>query len=226
MNGAWTLDLSLVVPESVFHKLRAKYGEKVKLMLQPVDTVCLAPSNADAAAEPAELTSIPSPRLGYLGPPLWRLNRPLLASVLKAHPEWHFISVGPEKAVDLPNAHTLPWVPPAGLRRYAESFNIGFMPYDCYQDFNLHCVPLKLFEYFTLGMPVVSTPIINLWEYKELVYFGDTAEELASATEVALREPADSPKRAARIEIAHKHSLESLATMLRQCLPLQETQAS
>ena len=62
-------DLSLVIPKSVFHKLRAKYGEKVKLMLQPVDTVCLAPSNADAAAEPAELTSIPSPRLGDLGPP-------------------------------------------------------------------------------------------------------------------------------------------------------------
>lgn len=221
-----TSNLALVIPKSVFHKLKAKYGEKVKLMLQPVDITCLARSNSDHTTDPAELASIPSPRLGYLGPPLWRLNRPLLASVLKAHPEWHFISVGAEKTVDLPNAHTLPWVPPAGLRRYAKGFNIGFMPYDCYQDFNLHCVPLKMFEYFALGMPVVSTPIIHLWEYKDLVYFGDTAEELATATEAALNEPSDSPKRAARIEIAREHSLENLATMLRQSLPLEERKAS
>jgi glycosyltransferase involved in cell wall biosynthesis len=94
------------------------------------------------------------------------------------------------------------------------------MPYDCHQDFNLHCVPLKLFEYFAVGIPVVSTPIIHLWEYGDLVYLGDTAQELAVAIEAALNEPVDSPKRARRMAIAREHSLESLAAQLRLALPM------
>jgi hypothetical protein len=79
---------------------------------------------------------------------------------------------------------------------------------------------LKMFEYFAFGIPVVSTPLIQLWEYKDLIYLGDTARELASGIEAALREPLDSPKRAARIETARGHSLENLARVLRDCLPL------
>jgi hypothetical protein len=94
------------------------------------------------------------------------------------------------------------------------------MPYYCYDEQALHCVPLKLLDYFAFGIPVVSTPIVHLWDYEDLIYFGDTAEELALAVKAALSEPIDSPKRTARVEIARKHSLESLALALRQCLDL------
>ena len=217
-------DLTLVVPKTCFHRLKAKFGEKVKLIPQPVEIPAFTGLISGDTTDPMELARIPRPRLGYLGKARRRLNQSLLTSLLQAHPEWQFISVGGEKAVSLPNAHTLPWVSPEISGRYVAGLDIGFMPYDCYQEFNLHCVPLKLFEYFALGLPVVSTPIIHLWEYRDLVYFGDTAEELASAVVAALNEPADSPKRAARIEIARRHSLENLATVLRQCLPLEPTE--
>jgi glycosyl transferase family 1 len=218
-------DRTLVIPRSAFHKFRARFGDKVDAIPQSVDftrLICLANSKLPDPAFPAD---IPRPRLGYLSAPrnaLNVLNRPLLVSLLKNHPGWHFVSVGPEKAVPLANAHTLPWTRPEGLAPYIHSFDVGFMPYNCYDDERLHIVPLKVFEYFAFGVPVVSTPLVHLWEYKDLIYFGDTAEELALAVEAALGEPRDSPKRAARVEIAREHSIESLAVALQQSLPLED----
>ena len=129
-------------------------------------------------------------------------------------------AVGSQPVLPLPNAHIVPWVAPAQAARYARALDVGILPYNCYQERELHCVPLKLFEHFALGTPVVATPIVHLWEYSDVVYLGDTASELAEGIEAALNEPPDSPKRAARIEIARSHSLENLAAVLRQCLPL------
>jgi glycosyltransferase involved in cell wall biosynthesis len=216
-------DLTLAIPKTCYHRLKAKFGEKVMLLSQPVDCARIMRQSPVDGSEPAELIGIPRPRLGYSGPALRRLNMPLLVTLLQNHPEWHFVSVGSGKVASLPNVHALPRVSPEALWGYAQGFDVGFMPYDCYDGFNLHCVPLKLFEYFALGIPVVSTPIINLWEYKNLVYFGDTAEELARAVAAALNEPVDSPKRAMRMEIARKHSIENLAMILHQCLSLDDT---
>jgi hypothetical protein len=148
------------------------------------------------------------------------LNLPILFSFLRAHPEWHFISVGSQKAGPLPNAHALPWVPADELSVLIRALDVAFLPYNCGDDYQLHCVPLKVFDCFALGIPVVSTPLINLWEYKDLIYFGDTAQELGAAMKKALNESPDSPKRAARIEIARKHSIENLAALLSERLPL------
>jgi glycosyltransferase involved in cell wall biosynthesis len=213
-------DQTLVIPRSSYHASRAKFGEKVKLIPQSVDFTRLNVAIKSNERESSQLTGIPKPRLGYLGSVQSRLNLPLLSSVLEAHPDWHFISMGSQRAVPLSNAHGLPWVPADELSVLIRSLDVAFLPYNCSDDYQLHCVPLKVFDSFALGIPVVSTPLINLWEYKDLIYFGDTAQELASAIENALREPPDSPKRAARIEIAKIHSLENLATLLANSLPL------
>lgn len=79
-------------------------------------------------------------------------------------------------------------------------------------------MPLKVFDYFNAGIPVVSTPIVNLWEYSDTIYFGGTAEELAAAVELALREPQDSPRKSARRVIAKGHSIAALAETLSEIL--------
>jgi hypothetical protein len=214
-------DKTLTIPRSDFHRLKARFGGKVVLIPQAVEFRRL--TGVMGGPEPAVFSRIPKPRIGYLGYPGYRVNRPLLLSVLKAQPDWHFVSVGPERAVPLANAHTVPWASPEDLGPYVQGLDVGFLPYDCWCELNLHSVPLKIFECFAVGLPVVSTPLIHLWEYKDLIYFGDTAEELAHAVEEALQEPADSPKRAARVEIARKHSVENLALALQRCLPLEDT---
>ena len=215
-------DKTLIIPKSSYHAARAKFGEKIALIPQSVDFTRLSRASELGASEPPRIASIPRPRLGYLGCPQKRLNLPILFSMLRDRPEWHFISIGSQKAVPLSNAHALSWVPPEQLSLLIRGLDVAFLPYNCSDDYQLHCVPLKVFDCFALGIPVVSTPLINLCEYKDLIYFGDTAQELVSAVEDALHEPSDSPKRAARIEVAKKHSIENVAALLSQFLPLTE----
>jgi hypothetical protein len=208
-------DLTLAIPKSVFYQLSAKYGGKILLIPQVTQ---MSESEVIAGAgnhsNVDEFPDIPRPRLGYLGPVTNRLNAQLLAQVLSSRPDWHFIHFGAEKCLPLANVHAIPWRQPKNLAEVIANFDIGFMPYDCYDNKNFHCIPLKLFDYFSKGIPVVSTPIVNLWEFAETVYFGHDADGLCQAVQLALDEPRDSPKRCSRLRIARAHSIDALAAAL------------
>jgi glycosyltransferase involved in cell wall biosynthesis len=109
------------------------------------------------------------------------------------------------------------------LMHVIASCDAGFMPYDRNDPVQRNVfVPLKLLDYFGVGMPVVSTPIEGMLELTDLVYTGDSAGELTRAIDLALNEPADSSVRDRRKEFARKHSLENIALLLRKILPLEE----
>jgi glycosyltransferase involved in cell wall biosynthesis len=131
----------------------------------------------------------------------------LLRETLSHHPEWQFLYFDARKWLGLVNEHILPWCSREKLAGVLAGLDAGFMPYDCAIPKNLHCVPLKLFDYFSCGMPVVSTRIVFLQEYEDLVYLGSTPDELADAISQALTEPVNSPKRARRIALAREHSI-------------------
>src|SRR5579862_6515624 len=114
-----------------------------------------------------------------------------------------------------PNAHALPWMSASELGQVIASCDVGFMPYNCSDPVQYNCVPLKLLDYFGEGMPVVATPILSMLEMRDVVYLGETASELIDATQEALNEPPESPKRARRKKIAREHSLENIASLLR-----------
>jgi Glycosyl transferases group 1 len=209
-------DRTLVIPPTVFVKLRAKYGDKILRIPQSIHLHAAVGSKSIAPAQ--ELASIPSPRLGYLGPVYARLNLPLARDVLSAHPEWHFVCFGDTSALPLANVHGIEWKRPEELPRFVASFDVGVMPYDCFDEKNLHCVPLKLFDYFLAGLPVVSTPVLSLTEFSDLIYFGDTPASFARAIESALAEPLTSPNRSRRTQVALAHSTEALGERLDEVL--------
>jgi glycosyltransferase involved in cell wall biosynthesis len=211
-------DLTLVIQRSVYHQQRARYGDKIRIIPQVVDLRHFQPDGIERIRVSPEMSSIPGPRLGYLGPAHAQVNRELLFELLQKHPEWHFVSIGNEKTLPLPNAHVVPWQPNSKLPEYAAGFDVGLMPYNCHLEQKLHCTPLKLFEYFALGLPVVSAPLIELWQYEQEIYFGNSAEEMARAVVAALEEPPDSPKKLRRIMIARQHSVENLAATLKEAL--------
>jgi len=158
-------DLALIIPRVAFEKLREEFGAKVRKIPQFSYVDESGGQTTPGLLESSELSTIPKPRLGHLGGLAGRLSLPLLRETLARHPEWQFISFDSEKRLGLPNEHILPWRSREDLGSILAGLNVGFMPYDCTTLKNLHCVPLKLFDYFALGMPVVSTPIIFLQEY-------------------------------------------------------------
>jgi glycosyltransferase involved in cell wall biosynthesis len=206
-------DLALVIPDAAFKELREQFGTKVRRIPQfsYVDDSIGSPNGL---LESPELSRIPKPRLGYLGGLTGRISLPLLGETLSRHPEWQFLSFDARKRLALANEHILPWRSREELSGVLAGLDAGFMPYDCAIPKNLHCVPLKLFDYFACGMPVVSTPITFLRGYEEMVYLGSTPDELAHAISQALIEPADSPKRAGRIALAREHSIGRSAQIL------------
>ncbi|MHB8753367.1 MAG: glycosyltransferase family protein [Candidatus Acidiferrales bacterium] len=211
-------DMTLVIPKSVFHKLKSKYGDKIASVPQVTASFEPGCQNCANTSAPKEFAAIPRPRLGYIGPVADRLNLKVLDKMLRARPDWHFVHFGETKCLPLPNVHVIAWRAPEKLADVIANLDVGLMPYDCYSNKNFHCMPLKVFDYFYAGLPVVSTPIVNLWEYPETIYFGDDAEELCRAVQLALDEPADSPKKSARIAIAEEHSIEGLAASLADLL--------
>jgi len=209
-------DLTLAIPRAAFQELKAQFAEKIRILPQ---LSMISNGKADRSLrESAEFSKIPRPRLGYAGNLLGRASVPLLGELLSNHPEWHFVSFGTKKWLPLPNEHVLPWCTQDELQEVLAGLDVGMMPYDCANPYNLHCVPLKLFDYFALGMPVVSTPVVAIREYGDLVYTGETAEQLADAISQALKEGGDSPKKAKRMAVAREHSVEKISEILREIL--------
>jgi Glycosyl transferases group 1 len=212
-------DQTLAIPKAVFHELRAKYGEKIQWIPQSIHLPASFQKSL-LREEPAQLAAIPRPRLGYLGPIFARLNLPILREFLKQNRNWHFVYFGESNDLPAPNAHAMAWQSPEELAKLVASFDVGLMPYDCTEMKNLHCSPLKLYDYFLAGLPVVATPILAISEFKDLIYSGSTAPELTDAVIRALGEPPDSPKRALRRDVARAHSTDALGQRLEDVLGL------
>lgn len=212
-------DVTLVIPEVLYERLHSRWGSKIRQIPQAVD---LRPYRAVSARPVQDLPifdGIPRPRLGYAGGGAQnRLDMRLLADLLKRRPEWSFVSFGNRPVLPLPNAYVLPWQSPQDVAQCVAGFDVGFMPYPCSEAVSFHCVPLKLFDYFALGIPAVATPILHLREpeFEGLIYLGETAEDLERAVEAALAEPQDSPKRQRRKEIAEAHSMEAFGRLLEE----------
>ena len=213
-------DQTLVIPKSVFHELRAKYGDKIYSIPQSIHLTTAMQQDDGPRKEPAQLAEVPRPRLGYLGPIFARLNLPILREFLTQNRNWHFVYFGESNDMQLPNAHAMAWQSPEELPGFVASFDVGMMPYDCTDRKNLHCSPLKLYDYFLAGLPVVATPILALSEFKDLIYLGATARELSDAVGRALEEPSDSPKRRLRMQVARAHSTEAQGQRLEEVLNL------
>lgn len=207
-------DRCLVIPPGVFRELRERYGDKVSLIRQLYYAGRNAPMSPSSGIAKDLLGAIPHPRLSYLGPASNRLDLPLIDELLRGHPEWQMITFGGERSISLPNVHVLPWINWQEIPAVVRSCDVGFMPYERTTQKNLQCVPLKLFDYFAAGLPVVSTPISYVQAMNGLVYVGDSPSSLAMAVRQALAELPNSAVKERRKQIAQAHSIEANAPEL------------
>jgi hypothetical protein len=213
-------NVTLVIPQTAFQVLHGRFGEKVRWIPQSAGFFTDNGSGNSHTPVPPDLDRVPRPRLGYLGPTAGRLNLLTLRELLECNADWHFVSFEPKPCLPLSNVHALQWQGHQDLPGILAGLDIGFMPYDCSSQKNLHCVPLKIYDYFSVGLPVVSASILNLLDLSGEIYFGDTADELGRAVSGALQEPLDSPKRTSRVEISRRHSIEKFAEALGRALPM------
>jgi glycosyltransferase involved in cell wall biosynthesis len=157
-----------------------------------VDHALFARALDPATAVPADLDAIARPRLGFYGTLQDWVDYDLLAHVARSRPQWQIVLIGQQLADvsairGLANVHLLGQRKHDELPAYCKGFDLGMIPYRI--DERMTFVnPLKLREYLSAGLPVVSTPVPEVQRYADRVHVAATPEQFVAACEQALRE--------------------------------------
>jgi glycosyltransferase involved in cell wall biosynthesis len=165
-----------------------------------------------------------SPVIGYVGGLNSRLDIDLLNSLAERNPKWNFVIWGPllekekidlntwskmQKLISLPNVTTGKSKDKKEIPGIISQFDIGMIPYDISQDFNKYCYPMKLFEYFYVGKPVVSVDIIELKRFPKFVKIANSTNDWEKVISALLSKPWPKKIKEAQIKLAKENSWEN-----------------
>ncbi len=161
------------------------------------------PSSVDAAhfaaarvtqADPDDQARLPSPRLGFYGVIDERIDLELIAAIADARPDWSLVMVGPVTKIDpasLPQRANISYLGSktySELPHYAAGWDVALMPF-AINAATRFISPTKTPEYLAAGLPVVSTPIVDVVRHYgdlEAVAIARTAPEFIAACEAML----------------------------------------
>jgi glycosyltransferase involved in cell wall biosynthesis len=157
-----------------------------------VDHAAFAKALDDGTPLPDDIAAIRGPRIGFYGTIRDWVDLELVAHVAASRPAWSIVLLGQvlcdASAVSgLPNVHLLGQKRHDELPAYCKAFDVGIIPYRI--DERMTFVnPLKLREYLSAGLPVVSTPVPEVARYRELCRIAPTRDEFVTAIDAALGE--------------------------------------
>lgn len=134
------------------------------------------------------------------------------------HPEWQFEMIGRVednrilKLKKLENVRFTGEIPHAELHMYLARWRVGLIPF-LRNELTLGTNPIKLYEYFSYGLPVVATRLPEIEGFENLAYLTGSNEEFVTQLEKAMAE-AELPLREKRIQIARQETWRSRAEQL------------
>lgn len=176
---------------------------------------------AERQGFPPDMREMRHPVAGYVGVLRDWFDYELIGHLARTMPDFSFIIVGPLD-FDSRNTHlrTIPNLHWMGRREYGEmpryisAFDVCLIPFltgKVSQTTN----PVKVFEYFALGKPVVSTPMHELLAFRNdgLLRFAQGREEFASALRDSLAEPVGELGNRRR-DVARRHSWAALTELI------------
>lgn len=131
--------------------------------------------------------------VGYAGALDFWFDVTMVKLAAQQHPEWNFIFFGRIENHELltlralPNVRFIGEVPYSSLRHHFASVDVCMIPFRI-SPLTMATNPLKLYEYFACGLPVVSSALPEVLELEELVYIANTPSEFVKQLEAAMAE--------------------------------------
>ena len=167
----------------------------------------------DEAVEPSEYRALPRPLLGYTGGIDDRLDFELLVAladrfgggsvVLVGHPSPRLSEAARDALASRPNIHVLGPRGRESLPAYVRYLDVALLPY---RDtlFTRHQSPMKVWEYFYAGPPVVGVASPELRFYPEpLVGYAENAAAVPALVQQALEHPGAGAEERRRFALAN-----------------------
>jgi len=149
---------------------------------------------------PADVAALPGPIIGFYGTLQDWVDYDLLALIARRHPGWSVVLIGQALAdvsalTGLPNVHLLGRRPHAELPAYCKAFDVGLIPYRI--DERMAFVnPIKLREYLSAGVAVVSTAVPEVQRYAHAATVAEDHEGFIAGIEAALASDSPAARRA------------------------------
>lgn len=152
------------------------------------------------------------PVAGYYGALAEWFDYGLLERTARLRPDWNFVLIGVDYDGSLqgrslfkcPNVH---WIGPrdyAALPAYLRAFTVATIPF-VINEITLSTSPLKLYEYFAGGKPVITTPMPECMAYPEVNIIRD-AGEFSAALDAARAQGQDAAFCARLHDIGRRNS--------------------
>jgi glycosyltransferase involved in cell wall biosynthesis len=151
----------------------------------------------DPATEvPADIQEMDKPVLGFYGSINDWVDVDLVAGIARLRPDWTLALIGPvhrnvSPLADLPNIRLLGRRPHSELPAYCKGFAVGMILYRI-EERTPFVNPIKMREYLSAGLPVVSTPVDEVVRLGDLCATAPDAEGFVAAIEASLA--TDSPE--------------------------------
>ena len=180
-------DLLLVSGSELAKKFEQK-GLKPILVRNAVDFDFFQSSGSKPLRE-----GIVGPIVGFFGGIADWIDLDLIDSVARSRPQYSIVLIGEvfgrdiSKLDELPNVHLLGNKDYVDLPAYLRSFDVCIIPF-VLDDVTKAMDPVKLYEYLSLGKPVVSTHIEEVVQHGDMAYIATGADDFASKLDLALTE--------------------------------------
>ncbi len=189
------VDLVFATAHSLLERKR-QYNLRTYLASHGVDYQHFSRALEADIAIPEDVADIKQPMLGFFGLIHDWIDLELLAYLAEQRPEWTVVVIGQANTdvshlKRLPNVLLLGRKPYEELPGYCKAFSVGLIPF-AINELTEHVNPIKLREYLSSGLPVVSTPLPEVIFYKDICSIAYTREEFLAACDAALAN--DSPE--------------------------------
>jgi glycosyltransferase involved in cell wall biosynthesis len=174
---------------------------------------------------PPRIKDLKKPVIGFFGLISEWIDLDLIVYAACELPAYSFLVVG-KPSVDLsvfnnyPNIVFIGEVPFKDLPSYASVFDVGIIPFKV-NELTLACNPLKLLEYLSLGIPVVSVNLPEVQKFKSVTYIADNYEDFVRLIKLSLEENSEE-KMNLRLVCASEHSWTSITNSICEKIDLIE----
>lgn len=182
----------LVITSSSLLFRKAREIENTKKILLVTNSVDFDFFSTSSPSVPGELKG-PRKKVGYIGTIDSWLDFEAIGEMAQKREDLDFVFVGPLKTSPLPQKPNLHFL---GTRDYSQipgfcrAFDVCLIPFRP-GPFADSVNPVKLYEYFALGKPVVAPPMEELLPYREILYLAEKREDYPHQMERALEERDD-----------------------------------